>query len=112
MSKPSIPTGPALGRRTLLSGSLAALAVGSLVRPDVAIATAPGRPGTVPALREWVPASGSFGLAPTVRVVVSPADLTALGSAADLLAADLAVLTGNAVPVVAAAVGPGDIGLR
>jgi len=109
MNAPEAPR-PAttFGRRTVLAGSLAAAAVGALRVP--AGAATPPRPWTVPALREWVPASGSFTLGPAARVVVAG---PGLDETAALLAADLSALAGTAVPVVAGgSAAPGEILLR
>ncbi|MGH3517603.1 MAG: family 20 glycosylhydrolase [Haloechinothrix sp.] len=97
---------------------LKALALGG------ALAMAPGwayaagvdtaRPWTIPALREWRPASGTFTLGSPARIVLTPADAQALSATAAVFAEDLRSLLGSAVQVVARGGAPkrGEIQLR
>ncbi len=70
---------------------------------------ADGRPLTIPALREWQPATGIFTLCRESRVVVTDARLQSVG---DVFAEDLRMLSGQAIPVVggsSASARPGDV---
>ncbi|WP_214322868.1 glycoside hydrolase family 20 zincin-like fold domain-containing protein [Nonomuraea sediminis] len=75
-------------------------------------ARADARPLTVPALREWTAATGSFGYGSASRIVLDPA--TAWGTTGQTVADDLAALTGTRPAVVSGtrpAAQPGDIHL-
>lgn len=87
-----------LSRRTLLAGGAVAAVAGPL-SPLPAAAT-PGRPWTIPALREWTTASGSFSPGTPIRVVVRPADASALYADAETFASDLRALTGAEASVL------------
>lgn len=84
-----------LSRRTFLGGVVAA--GGAVAFPTVARALTDGRPWTIPALREWSPATGSFRWC-AGRIVV--ADAAVLGATGQRLADDLGALTGVVPSVV------------
>ena len=79
-------------RRPALALLAAALAVPGSAAGDE-------RPPTVPALREWGPAAGSFELRPGSRVVLPRRHARALRSEARLLADELGELTGRPVAI-------------
>lgn len=88
-----------LRARTVLTG--AAVAVVTALLPAVVPAqAATAVPRTVPALRQWTPASGGFVLAASTRVLVDPAYTASLDDDARQFAADLGLLTGT-TPAVA-----------
>lgn len=57
-------------------------------------------PATIPALRQWSGATGTYTFAPASRIVVGPSDVAALGATAATLADELTVLRGLPVIVV------------
>ncbi len=90
----------AISRRSLLVaiavGGTLILTAGRALATDL---TSP-RPTTIPALREWVPAVGSFRLAYRVRVVITLPDADRLRATAEVFAADLQALTGATARVI------------
>ncbi|MDD9375957.1 discoidin domain-containing protein [Streptomyces sp. ZAF1911] len=77
--------------------------------PQAHAATA--TPATVPAVRQWTGATGSFTFGSAARVVVDPAYASQITGDANTFAADLSALKGRTVSVVQGAAGPGDIAL-
>ncbi|GAA4927493.1 hexosaminidase [Nonomuraea thailandensis] len=73
-------------------------------------AAAAGLPAVIPAIRSWTAGSGTFSFSATTRIVVSS---DTVRTAAEVLAEDLKLVTGQSVPVVAQ-VQPaaGDISLK
>ncbi|MEU6103703.1 beta-N-acetylhexosaminidase [Streptomyces flaveolus] len=108
-------------RRGIMTGALGTLAgvaaaqTAHAAPPSgrVAQAAAASRPVTVPALREWTAGSGSFRVRPSSRILVRPADSRRLRSDAELIAEDLAALTGVTCPIVVTGAAPrrGDVTL-
>ena len=79
-----------------------------------AMLAADGRPLTIPALREWQAATGTFQLCNESRILIAPADQAGLFPVAQVLAEDFAEQTGRAMAVVIAApatANPGDISM-
>jgi hexosaminidase len=76
--------------------------------------SASSRPETIPALREWTPASGGFRLGSPARIVLAPGHADALGGDAEVFAEDLRALLGVAVQVVVRSGKPkaGEVTLR
>src|SRR5687767_12556941 len=90
--------------RRLLTVLLAvALTSTSLVPVGPAHAAEPA-PVTVPALRNWTAATGSFTFMPSARIVVD-GTAPSLDDEAATFAEDLAALTGTTIPVVHAPAG-------
>lgn len=58
------------------------------------------QPRTIPALREWTDAAGSYSFASTTRIVLDSTSSSDLSTTASVFAGDLLALTGFAVPVV------------
>jgi hexosaminidase len=74
---------------------------------------ASGKPATIPALRTWTAASGSYYLPSSVRIVIQPSESSILRDTADIFAGELSVETGvHAEVEVDAVTQPGDIALR
>jgi hexosaminidase len=66
----------------------------------LAAGTSDSRPPTIPALRSWRPATGSFVLHAGSRLVVDPRHEHRLASEANLFAGELRRLTGRRPPIV------------
>lgn len=67
---------------------------------------------TVPAVREWMPASGMYRATPSSRLIVDAAFVPELTGTAAQITADLQTVTGYTLPMVLASTGdarPGDI---
>ncbi|GAA1966879.1 discoidin domain-containing protein [Catenulispora subtropica] len=100
--------------RTIRLLTAAALAAAGSV-PATALLTASAAhaasapPRTVPALKSWTAASGSFTWGPTSRVVVDPAFAGQLAGDANTFAADLSALENRTVTVTTGTAGPGDV---
>ncbi|MFD9355816.1 family 20 glycosylhydrolase [Streptomyces sp. NPDC060031] len=89
-----------------------ACAVSALALPAATPAqAAAGPPQTVPALRQWTSAAGTYTFTDTSRIVVDPAASSQLGDEAATFAEDLGALTGRSVAVVTGSAATGDIGL-
>jgi len=58
-------------------------------------------PHVIPSLREWHGASGAFALTPSSRIVIDTATGGRLDDTARIFAADLTLVTGRALPIVA-----------
>ncbi|MDJ0382094.1 family 20 glycosylhydrolase [Streptomyces sp. G-G2] len=106
--------------RFLIAAVLAAAALslpGAAAAAPVRAAAAPVRaaaaaaPQTVPALRQWTAATGTYTFTATGRVVVDPAYSAQLSAEAATFAEDLGALVGRPVAVVTGAASPGDIAL-
>jgi hexosaminidase len=70
------------------------------------------QPHTIPALREWTEAQGSYVFGANARIVIDKASAESVSATASAFAADLLALTGVAVPVVVDTVPqPGDLTL-
>lgn len=102
--------------RAALRALAAAAVIGSLACvPSIqaAAGTAAGAnpaPAVVPALHQWSGATGEFTLRPGTRIVVDSQQWPVLGADARTFAADVAAITGAALPVVAgSAPGAGDV---
>ncbi|MFE3585602.1 family 20 glycosylhydrolase [Streptomyces vinaceus] len=93
----------------------AVCAVAALSLPGVAVAgparAAAGPPQTVPALRQWTAAAGSYSFTGSSRIVVDPAYAAQLSDEAATFAEDLGALAGHPVTVVTGSASPGDIAL-
>ncbi|MFD9301340.1 family 20 glycosylhydrolase [Streptomyces sp. NPDC060048] len=74
-------------------------------------AAAAGAPQTVPALRQWTAATGTYGFTSSSRIVVDPAYTTQLADEAATFAEDLGALAGRTVAVATGSASPGDIRL-
>ncbi|MGD0046950.1 MAG: family 20 glycosylhydrolase [Bryobacteraceae bacterium] len=100
--------GPGALRITLaLPAVLMTIELCPLVQPARA-----AQPWTIPALREWTDAAGSYTFGAGTRIVVDPASANDLSTTASTFGGELAVLTGMTVPVViGASPQPGDISL-
>jgi hexosaminidase len=67
-------------------------------------------PQVIPSLREWRGADGAFALAPSARIVLDTASGGQLDDSARVFAADLSLITGDALPIVAdSSAGKGDV---
>jgi hexosaminidase len=98
--------------RRFLLPLLVALAMAAGVTPagpPGAAAAGSARPWTVPALKQWTSAAGSFTVGPSTRVIAAD---PALAATARTFAADLSDLTGRDVRVGRGASRPHDIVLR
>ena len=70
----------------------------------------PGRPDTIPALREWNTASGTYAFSLNSVIVLDVTYASQLTNTGQILADDLKAMTGYSIPVVAAPAGnAGDI---
>lgn len=99
--------------RRLLIVLLAALPMSVTLVVTAPVQAAVPAPLTVPALREWTAATGSYAFTASSRIVVDPA-ARGLDDEGATFAEDLAALTGITVPVVHDTVGnlrPGDLHL-
>jgi hexosaminidase len=61
---------------------------------------ASGPPQTIPALENWIPATGSYHLVPASRIVVDGRYVTQLSTTASVFADDLGQLVGRVPAVV------------
>ena len=87
-----------------------ALAVLQLLAVGAPLGAAP--PRTIPALREWTDAQGSYVFGANTRIVIDSASAESVSATASALAADLLALTGFSIPVVVDTVPqPGDMAL-
>ncbi|TPQ21425.1 family 20 glycosylhydrolase [Streptomyces sporangiiformans] len=85
------------------------LLAAAVVAMSPASASAAGKPWTIPALKQWSPAAGSFTFDRSTRVVVQDA---ALRTTARTFAADLSDLSGRSVAVTTDSPRKHDIALR
>ncbi len=81
--------------RTPCRTALLVLPLVALVMPVEA-----AQPHTIPALREWTDAQGSYLFGANARIAIDPASAESVSATASALAADLQALTGFTVPVV------------
>ncbi|WP_354644507.1 family 20 glycosylhydrolase [Kitasatospora camelliae] len=91
----------------------AVCAAGTLALPAVSAgpAVAATAPQTVPALRQWTAAGGSYTFTATARIVVDPAYSAQLADEAATFAEDLGTLEGRTVQLVTGTPAAGDIAL-
>ena len=94
-------------RRVFLVLATCLVTITALVSPAGAATTS--KPWTIPALKQWTSASGSFVFTPATRVVV---DDPALAATAATFAADLTDLAGHPIRVAVGAARPHDIELK
>jgi hexosaminidase len=98
-----------VARAVAVSAALAAV-----LAAEARAAPPPGLPATVPAVRSWSPAPGTFTPRRDVRIVVAPEQRSRLLGEARTLAGDLGALLGRRVEVAARGgvrVRAGDVGL-
>ncbi|MFE0257919.1 family 20 glycosylhydrolase [Streptomyces sp. NPDC059010] len=98
-----------------LAGVIAALLSAALLTllPSPTQAAPAGAPGqqAIPALSQWMPASGSYTFTAASRIVVDPSFAAQLDDDAATFADDLRAQTGRTVPVVHGTAAAGDIRL-